>query len=172
MNSKPLQNWAPEVQTTHGWWAIILQIAMVTIASGAIAYVATNPQQLARTVAASPAHAPVPKTSPQLALQPEPVTFANPFDATEVFQFPSGTSETEARQSVAELLMQRARERKDVWFRAKHPPGRHGAMQTGHDFAALRLRPPQSDNHLVTPSPASNPDDGSGQRACPSYSGC
>jgi hypothetical protein len=122
VNSKPLQNWAPEVQTTHGWWAIILQIAMVTIASGAIAYVATNPQQLARTVvAAPPAHVIAPKTSPPPPLPPEPVTFANPFDATEVFQFPSGTSETEARQSVAELLMQRARERKDVWFRAKHP---------------------------------------------------
>ena len=121
MNSKPLQNWPPEVQTTHGWRAIILQIAMVTLASGAIAYVATNPQQLARTVAASAARVTGPMTSPPPPLQSEPVTFANPFDTTEVFQFPSGTSETEARQSVADLLMQRARERKDVWFRAKHP---------------------------------------------------
>ena len=120
MNSKPLQDWPPEVQT-HGWRAIILQIAVATLASGAIAYVATNPQQLARTAAASPAHAVVPKTSAQPPLQTEPVTFTNPFDATEVFQFPSGTSETEARQSVAELLMQRAHDRKDVSFRAKHP---------------------------------------------------
>jgi hypothetical protein len=125
VNSKPLQNWTPEVQTTHGWRAIILQIAMATLASGAIAYVATNPQQLARADAISPAQ-PAPKISPPPppppppALQTEPVTFANPFDATEVFQFPSGTSETEARQSVAELLMQRARERKDVKFSAKH----------------------------------------------------
>jgi hypothetical protein len=128
VNSKPLQNWAPEVQTTHGWRAIILQIAVATLASGAIAYVATNPQQLARAAALSPAQ-PAPRISspPPLQTEPvtEPVTFANPFDATEIFQFPSGTSEIEARQSVAELLMERARERKDVWSRAKHPARSH-----------------------------------------------
>jgi hypothetical protein len=40
-----------------------------------------------------------------------PVRFTNPFDASEVFEFPPGTSETEARQAVAELLRQRARDR-------------------------------------------------------------
>ena len=123
MNSQPLQNWAPEVQTTHGWRAIILQIAMVTLASGAIAYVATNPQQLARAAALSPAqHAPRISSPPPLQTEPvtEPVTFANPFDATEIFQFPSGTSETEARQLVAVLLTERAREREDVWSKSKH----------------------------------------------------
>ena len=121
MNSKPLQNWAPEVQSTHGWWAIILQIASVTLASGAIAYVATNPQQLTRTVAPPPIQGIAPRIASPPA-QADPVTFTNPFDATEVFQFPSGTSESEARQSVAELLMQRARDRKHVWYGAKHPP--------------------------------------------------
>jgi hypothetical protein len=62
-----------------------------------------------------------PKISPPPPLQIEPVAYANPFDATEVFQFPSGTSETEARQLVAELLTERAREREDVWSRAKRP---------------------------------------------------
>lgn len=97
---------------------------MVTVASGAIAYVATNPQQLARTAAevVSPTHeVAAPKTAPLPPMQSEPVTFTNPFDRTEIFEFPSGTSEAEARESVAELLMQRARERKDAWFRAKHP---------------------------------------------------
>ena len=123
MNSKPLRDWAPEAQAAHGWRAIILQIAMVTLASGAIAYVATNPQQLASAAAVSPARAiaPTAKISPPPPLQADLVTYANPFDATEVFQFPSGTSETEARQLVAELLTERARERKDVWSRAKHP---------------------------------------------------
>jgi hypothetical protein len=124
VNRKPLQNWPPEVQTTHGGWAIVLQIAMVTVASGAIAYVATNPQQLARTAAevVSPTHDPAaPKAAPAMPIETQPVTFTNPFDRSEIFEFPSGTSETEARQSVAEVLMQRARERKDVWFRAKRP---------------------------------------------------
>lgn len=40
-----------------------------------------------------------------------PVKFRNPFDKTEVFEFPAGTSRTEARDAVAEILMQRALER-------------------------------------------------------------
>jgi hypothetical protein len=42
---------------------------------------------------------------------PEPVRVKNPFDRSEVFEFPAGTSLDEARQSVADILMQRARER-------------------------------------------------------------
>lgn len=40
-----------------------------------------------------------------------PVRFTNPFDAREVFEFPAGTSEAEARDAVAALLMERAMER-------------------------------------------------------------
>jgi hypothetical protein len=32
----------------------------------------------------------------------------NPFDATEVFKFPPGTSETDARDAMATLLLKRA----------------------------------------------------------------
>lgn len=45
---------------------------------------------------------------PQQQAEGEPVRFANPFDTDEVFAFPPGTSETEAREAVAELLMERA----------------------------------------------------------------
>lgn len=41
----------------------------------------------------------------------KPVLFANPFDAKEVFEFPAGTSEAEARDAVAEILMDRAMQR-------------------------------------------------------------
>jgi hypothetical protein len=40
-----------------------------------------------------------------------PVRFSNPFDASEVFEFPPGTSDEQARQSVAAVLLQRARDR-------------------------------------------------------------
>jgi len=40
-----------------------------------------------------------------------PTRFANPFDASEIFEFPAGTTEDDARQSVAEILFERARER-------------------------------------------------------------
>lgn len=39
------------------------------------------------------------------------VRFVNPFDHTEVFEFPPGTSKAEAREKVADLLLKRARER-------------------------------------------------------------
>jgi hypothetical protein len=44
--------------------------------------------------------------------QGAPVRIRNAFDATEVFEFPPGTSESEAREAVAELLLSRARERR------------------------------------------------------------
>ena len=40
-----------------------------------------------------------------------PVRFKNPFDPSEVFEFPPGTSKAEARQWVANVLLERARDR-------------------------------------------------------------
>lgn len=44
--------------------------------------------------------------------QGEPLRIKNAFDATEVFEFPTGTAESEAREAVAALLLDRARERR------------------------------------------------------------
>jgi hypothetical protein len=41
-----------------------------------------------------------------------PVQIRNAFDATEVFEFPPGTTESEARKAVAELLLSRGRDRR------------------------------------------------------------
>lgn len=41
-----------------------------------------------------------------------PVRIKNAFDATEVFEFPHGTTESEAREAVAERLLSRARDRR------------------------------------------------------------
>jgi hypothetical protein len=102
------------------WPAIAIQIAVATIFSGVIAYVATNPQQLAQAIAVNPVHTqasaiPVPPVP-----QGEPVQVANPFDATEVFQFPSGTSESDAHVAIASLLLQRARDRQHLWSHTAH----------------------------------------------------
>ncbi len=51
---------------------------------------------------------PAPSTEPA-----EPVRFANPFDRKEVFEFPAGTSKADAREAVAELLYERAQERRE-----------------------------------------------------------
>lgn len=42
---------------------------------------------------------------------PEPVVVVNPFDRTEKFTFPPGTSKADARDQMATLLLQRAMER-------------------------------------------------------------
>jgi len=41
----------------------------------------------------------------------DPIRLENPFDRSETFEFPPGTDSEQARQEVAELLLQRARER-------------------------------------------------------------
>ena len=54
------------------------------------------------------------------------VRFSNPFDASEVFEFPPGTSDEQARQSVAAILLQRAHDRQ-VADAVKSNPAMPGA---------------------------------------------
>ena len=61
----------------------------------------TRAAPLAEVVAAVPSE-----------LQGAPVRIKNAFDATEVFEFPPGTTESEAREAVAALLLSRARDRR------------------------------------------------------------
>ncbi len=49
--------------------------------------------------------------APQQFAQGEPVRFANPFDTDEVFEFPPGTTEAQARDAVADVLLKRAMSR-------------------------------------------------------------
>ena len=55
-----------------------------------------------------------------------PVRFSNPFDASEVFEFPPGTSDEQARQLVAAILLQRAHDRQ-VADAVKSNPAMPGA---------------------------------------------
>jgi hypothetical protein len=58
--------------------------------------------------------APLAEAAPAGPAEPQgaPVQIRNAFDATEVFEFPHGTTESEAREAVAELLLGRARDRR------------------------------------------------------------
>lgn len=42
---------------------------------------------------------------------PKPTLYRNPFDKSEVFELPPGLTQAEAKEMVAEILMERARER-------------------------------------------------------------
>lgn len=104
---------APELLRRHARWTTFAAAAAMSAISSGITYLATTralasraaePPRLSESLAASPA----PQVEPAREL---PVTFVNPFDAAEVFEFPPATSEAEARDAVAELLLQRARDR-------------------------------------------------------------
>ena len=58
------------------------------------------------------------------AVQNLPTRFTNPFDTSEVFEFPPGTTQDAARESVAETLIERARERRAQMRSVKHVQGR------------------------------------------------
>lgn len=54
------------------------------------------------------------------AVYTEPVRVQNPFDKREMFEFPAGTSEQEARDAMADMLLKRAIDRQAA-YDAKHP---------------------------------------------------
>jgi hypothetical protein len=97
----------------HSPWSTVAIAATLSAISSGITYVAATRAQANR--AAEPQSytaALAPSPAPHTALPGEvPVKFVNPFDATEIFEFPAGTSETGARDAVAELLLIRARDR-------------------------------------------------------------
>jgi hypothetical protein len=93
-------------------WRVALSTAVVAGAVGAV-YLAMAPVKHAVQNVRLP-QSQLPATSSQSEgkrAAAAPVLFANPFDAKEVFEFPAGTSEVEARDAVAEILMERAMER-------------------------------------------------------------
>ena len=104
-------------------------IGVVAVTAVAIANIAHHsnhsappvPVQTAATVPSIPEVVPTPtdKAAETIA-QPDPAATAytgqpvrvkNPFDHSEVFEFPAGTSLKEARQSMSQILMQRAQDR-------------------------------------------------------------
>ena len=91
--------------------ALALSVAVAAVLMGCVVYLSSRPERPAHRAMAT-----VPRTAAPVARPPstpasEPVRFPNPFDDTEVFEFPPGTSQTEAREAVADLLMKRARDR-------------------------------------------------------------
>ena len=80
-----------------------------------------------------------PATPAPSATSDAPVRFKNPFDRSEVFEFPAGTSQTEMRAAVAELLAQRARERHSLFV--KRPPRNAKTADRNASVAASRAAP-------------------------------
>jgi hypothetical protein len=113
--------------------AKILRSTLMVLASVAVAGVITaGVLRESDKRAALPPPPPVVVTAPEPAPvaqvaelpPPEPVVLVNPFDATEKFTFPPGTSKADARDQMATMLLQRAVER-----RANVPRNRKLAAQ-------------------------------------------
>jgi hypothetical protein len=104
----------------HHWHQpLIAKLAAGTIATAALAWwcgtqLAGHPSP---AVAATVPGVPRPVLISDAANQA--VRIVNPFDATEVFEFPAGTSAADSREQVAQILLQRARQRQSRWERIR-----------------------------------------------------
>lgn len=67
------------------------------------------------------------RPAPTVRAQPRPAVMrvVNPFDATEVFELPAQMSEADATDAIAELLLQRARERRQQGFELPRASSHH-----------------------------------------------
>ena len=90
-----------------------------------------EPIQAAQTVVPKTALVGEQRAPAALSADSEPIRIKNPFDRTEVFEFPPGTSETEARDAVTKLLMERANGRLPLMAdasRRRGPTAKHGTL--------------------------------------------
>ena len=112
---------------------VLSSVALVSvIAAGALR------ESDKRAALPPPPPAVVPVPVPPLPVQaaelppPEPVVLTNPFDATEKFTFPPGTSKADARDQMATLLLQRATQRRAHLPRARKLAAEPKPRSTGH----------------------------------------
>ncbi|MEP7245174.1 MAG: hypothetical protein ABI885_16060 [Gammaproteobacteria bacterium] len=92
----------------------VLSLVTLAVLWGSAVYVSKSRARTTHADVEVATLSPVPvvvAAAPTAATNTEVVRFSNPFDAQEVFEFPPGTSEAEARERVAAMLTQRARER-------------------------------------------------------------
>jgi hypothetical protein len=85
-----------------------------------------HPADLRPPAPAVASAAPLAKVAPAGPAEPQgaPVRIKNAFDATEVFEFPPGTTESESREAVAELLLSRASDRRAEGLALRHAGNR------------------------------------------------
>ncbi len=140
-----------------GWRAIVFYVSIASLLSGGLTYLATMPGQSVEVGPRAVVQRAAPKTEARTvalpAVESPPVRFTNPFDATEVFEFPPGTSEAEARQAVAAVLLQRARDRQRSWSKVtyertkqplKSPLSRHAISINSVDEHRTDALPPSA----------------------------
>lgn len=87
-------------------------VVVAVVVTGIVLWLFSRPEGAVRSAMASQAASPLAQSPPMpVSDEQVPVRFANPFDHTEVFEFPPGTSETSAHEAVVEVLLKRAQDR-------------------------------------------------------------
>lgn len=88
-------------------------IAAVLVVLGGVAHLAAKQRPVAPVAAqaAKPTSSPPPAPAEEATPVGETVLFKNPFDRSEVFEFPPGTTQVEARDAVSKMLLERAQGR-------------------------------------------------------------
>ena len=120
---------------------VTLAVAVLGIAVASLwpASAAPPPVSAATSVTPLAAAAPAGPAEPQAT----PVRIKNAFDATEVFEFPQGTTQSEAREAVGELLLSRARDRRAEGLAHRRAgnlqPERGGTLQQPEAFVTRLL---------------------------------
>ena len=92
-----------------------------------------EPIQVAQRVDPKPARVGEERAPTAPSADSEAMRIKNPFDRTEAFEFPPGTTEAEAREAVAKLLMERAHGRLPLLAEASRHRGataKHGARES------------------------------------------
>jgi hypothetical protein len=131
--AKSLSN-LPEDQC-GGWPAVILLVSVTTILSGGIAYLGTSQARPVSFGADAVVLLAAPGSPASASADNTAVRFTNPFDGSEVFEFPSGTSKAEVQQAVADLLLKRAHERQNFWSKTTRQRKKNlGLSRADHDY--------------------------------------
>jgi hypothetical protein len=106
-----------------------------------VAHSGSRPTVAPEAPTSVPAPVPALALAPALPATPDvPVRFKNPFDASEVFEFPAGMSRAEMRDAVAELLAQRALERQSLFV--KRPRRNTKTADPNASVTGSRVSPP------------------------------
>jgi hypothetical protein len=112
---------------------VLLSVGLVGVIAAAAL---RKPDNRAALPPPPPAVVPVAEPPPPVQVAesppPQPVVLVNPFDKTEKFTFPPGTSKAEARDQMAALLLQRAVDRGANRPRARKLAAEPHAPKTGH----------------------------------------
>lgn len=92
--------------------AVMAAAATAGVCFALIAYLSVEPSPVIATVAVASPRLHAIELRPAASLPAAPtVKVVNPFDPSETFEFPPGTSDAEAQDSAAALLLERARQR-------------------------------------------------------------